>query len=187
MACCLTAPSHYLNQCWLIINKVMWHSSEDIIIRTFEDTNQWSKIENYIYKMALRSPRGQWTNAAWGVDYKKRNINQWRSYFHQIKSINRLVHWLFYLTQNKLPTSSQVVPCKGKSNGSHVFWMRQVAISYLQISVAFWSLHLDLSNLGYIILHPVSLAHVNTNTHTHTHALPIYDTFQELCEWLACA
>ena len=27
MACCLTAPSHYLNQCWLIINKVWWHSS----------------------------------------------------------------------------------------------------------------------------------------------------------------
>ena len=28
IACCLTAPSHYLNQCWLIINKVQWHSSE---------------------------------------------------------------------------------------------------------------------------------------------------------------
>ena len=27
MACCLTAPSHYLNQCWLISN-VEWHSSE---------------------------------------------------------------------------------------------------------------------------------------------------------------
>ena len=25
MACCLTAPSHYLNQCWLIINEVQWH------------------------------------------------------------------------------------------------------------------------------------------------------------------
>ena len=25
MACCLTAPSHYLNQCWLIISKVLWH------------------------------------------------------------------------------------------------------------------------------------------------------------------
>ena len=23
MACCLTAPSHYLNQCWLIISKVL--------------------------------------------------------------------------------------------------------------------------------------------------------------------
>ena len=27
MACCLTAPSHHLNQCWLIIRKVLWHSS----------------------------------------------------------------------------------------------------------------------------------------------------------------
>ena len=28
MACCLTAPSHYLNQCRLIISKVEWHSSK---------------------------------------------------------------------------------------------------------------------------------------------------------------
>ena len=26
MACCQTAPSHYLNQCWLIISEVLWHS-----------------------------------------------------------------------------------------------------------------------------------------------------------------
>ena len=26
MACCLTAPSHYLNQCWRIISEVQWHS-----------------------------------------------------------------------------------------------------------------------------------------------------------------
>ena len=25
MACCLTAPSHYLNQCWLLISKALWH------------------------------------------------------------------------------------------------------------------------------------------------------------------
>ena len=28
MACCLTAPSHYLNQCWLIINEARWHLAE---------------------------------------------------------------------------------------------------------------------------------------------------------------
>ena len=28
MACCLMAPSRCLNQCWLIINRVMWHSSK---------------------------------------------------------------------------------------------------------------------------------------------------------------
>ena len=44
MAWCLTAPSHYLNQHWLI-SKILWHSSGDIIIR----------FENYIYKIALRS------------------------------------------------------------------------------------------------------------------------------------
>ena len=53
MACCLKAPSHYLNQCWLIISKVLWHSSEDIIIRRFEDTN----TKYYIFKITLRSPR----------------------------------------------------------------------------------------------------------------------------------
>ena len=29
MACCLTAPSHYLNQCWLIISEVRWQSPGD--------------------------------------------------------------------------------------------------------------------------------------------------------------
>ena len=28
MACCLTAPSHYLNQCWLMIREVLWHSPD---------------------------------------------------------------------------------------------------------------------------------------------------------------
>ena len=60
MACCLMAPSHYLNQCWLIINKVLWHSPEGIIMRRSEDTNQWNKIENYIFRITFRSPRGQW-------------------------------------------------------------------------------------------------------------------------------
>ena len=30
---CLTAQSHYLNQCWLVISKIHWHSSEGIFIR----------------------------------------------------------------------------------------------------------------------------------------------------------
>ena len=28
MACCLTAPSHYLNQSWFFISKFEWHSSK---------------------------------------------------------------------------------------------------------------------------------------------------------------
>ena len=33
MACCLTAPSHYLNQHWLIISEVQWLSTERIFTR----------------------------------------------------------------------------------------------------------------------------------------------------------
>ena len=33
MAWCRQAPSHYLNQCWLIISQVLWHSSDGIIMR----------------------------------------------------------------------------------------------------------------------------------------------------------
>ena len=33
MTCCLTAPSHYLNQCWLIISEVQWHSYQGSFTR----------------------------------------------------------------------------------------------------------------------------------------------------------
>ena len=33
MACCPSTPSHYLNQCWLIISRVSWHSCEGNFIR----------------------------------------------------------------------------------------------------------------------------------------------------------
>ena len=42
MACCLMAPSHYLNQSWLIISKVLWHSSEGNFIGDTSATIHWS-------------------------------------------------------------------------------------------------------------------------------------------------
>ena len=60
MTCCLTAPSHYLDQCWLVIVEVPWHSSQGIILRRCEDTNQQNEIENCSFKMTSKSPRDQW-------------------------------------------------------------------------------------------------------------------------------
>ena len=40
MACCLTAPSHYLNLCWFIVSKVQWHSSEGNFTRDTSATNR---------------------------------------------------------------------------------------------------------------------------------------------------
>ena len=39
MACCLTAPTHYLNQCWLIISKIQLHSSNGNFTRATSVSN----------------------------------------------------------------------------------------------------------------------------------------------------
>ena len=48
MACCLTAPSHYLNQCWLFISKVKWRSSKDNFTRDTSAINLWNYLKNVI-------------------------------------------------------------------------------------------------------------------------------------------
>ena len=56
MACCLTAPSHYLNQCWLIISKILWLSSKSIMIRRSEDTNQLKKSWKITFIRSYQDP-----------------------------------------------------------------------------------------------------------------------------------
>ena len=40
------APSHYLNQCWLTLNEILWHSFEDTIYFNTEDINTQVLFEN---------------------------------------------------------------------------------------------------------------------------------------------
>ena len=59
MVCCLTVPSHYLNQCWLIVSEVLcqfYRNVEDISIL---DINEF---ENDQFMMTATSPRVQWVN-----------------------------------------------------------------------------------------------------------------------------
>ena len=73
MACCLTAPSHYLNQCWLIISNVQWHSSEGNFTRNNSAIDHWNKLENFLAKISFISPRGQWVNSSPHAAY----MHQW--------------------------------------------------------------------------------------------------------------
>ena len=65
MACCLTALSHWLNQCWLIINEVQWHSYSGNFTRNASTVNHQNLFENYKSKISLKFPRGQWVEALW--------------------------------------------------------------------------------------------------------------------------
>ena len=47
MACCPTAPSHYLNQCWQFIIDVLWHSSESNFTGYIKMIYPWFEFENY--------------------------------------------------------------------------------------------------------------------------------------------
>ena len=56
MACCLTAPSHYLNQCWLIISQVLWHSPEDNLIGIARDIYPWYQLKITDRRLQLHLP-----------------------------------------------------------------------------------------------------------------------------------
>ena len=62
MACCMTAPSHYLNQYWLLIGKVQWHSSESHFEVRAQVTILYNEFENYIPKDSATAPKAQWVN-----------------------------------------------------------------------------------------------------------------------------
>ena len=50
MACCLPAPSHYLNQCWLIIGEVPWHSSQGLSLDDVKRPIDKTKLRTEVLK-----------------------------------------------------------------------------------------------------------------------------------------
>ena len=68
MACCLMAPSHYLNQCWVIISEALWHSSAGNFTGNTQVIYPWNEFENYQFKITATPHRGQWVNSLWLSD-----------------------------------------------------------------------------------------------------------------------
>ena len=81
-ACCLTAPSPYLNQCWLTISEVQWQTpagnfkrtlrlawkfklkSKYFIVSTTSGLERWGYYdrENELSEISFHFPRCQWVN-----------------------------------------------------------------------------------------------------------------------------
>ena len=60
MAWCLTALSHHLNQCLLIITHALWHSPQGNSIRNAQDIYPWHAFENCYFHICLRH---QWVKS----------------------------------------------------------------------------------------------------------------------------
>ena len=79
MACCLRTPSHYLNQCWLIIREVLWYPPQGNFTANaivglsnvfHDDVIKWKHFPRYwpfvrgIHRSPVNSPhKGQWRGA----------------------------------------------------------------------------------------------------------------------------
>ena len=64
MACCLMAPSHYQNQGWLIPIEVLWDAPGVNFTGNAQDVCALNNFENYKFKIAPTSARGQWINSS---------------------------------------------------------------------------------------------------------------------------
>ena len=62
VAWCRQAPSHYLNQCWLI-SEVIWHSPEGDFAGNAQDIYLWYKFGNDWFKITAASAKEQWVKS----------------------------------------------------------------------------------------------------------------------------
>ena len=64
------APSHYLNQCWLIISKVPCHSPDSYFAASAKNNFLYVGFESYIFEIISTSSWRQWVNivifSRWG-------------------------------------------------------------------------------------------------------------------------
>ena len=60
MACCLTAPSRYLNHGWLLISEVLCNLHEIDFTVSAQSAIMCSTFKNCTFKITTASPRGQW-------------------------------------------------------------------------------------------------------------------------------
>ena len=58
------APSHWLNQCWLSISKVLWILYWSNITASNQVSILYNEFENHTFEITAKFPRGQWDNVS---------------------------------------------------------------------------------------------------------------------------
>ena len=119
MTCCLTALSHYLNQCWIIITKVLWHSCECIFTGNIQ----------YIFQAHL-----QGTNESTHL-----GLGTWRKIYWQNDNNNLFICIMFHkMTGAKEmlfgPTAQPFISRLGASIANATSSMTPIAAAILSTS-----------------------------------------------------
>ena len=71
MACCLTEPSHYLNQCWIVVNGIQWQARESNFTVSAKSI---TSIINYTFTKLINSKL--LTTHQWRFSFQNKIKNQ---------------------------------------------------------------------------------------------------------------
>ena len=117
MACCLTQPSHYLNQCLLLMREVLWSSHESSIIASAQATIPYNAFENYI----LRSlPLLTWASESTILEqyYHPTFIVpfQTRPVLHNHTATSHMGQWVNYFGAVLSPNFHSTIPNKTRAS-----------------------------------------------------------------------
>ena len=102
MACYLMAISHYLNQCWLIINIAHWHLAEGNFTEYLNITH-YGVLKKYCYKNMPRMLSANYTELKWW----KWNDSHWTWLIQNTIKIRKIGFKIGHL---RLVCSSQCAP-----------------------------------------------------------------------------
>ena len=127
---CLTAPSHYLNQCWLIINKVQWYLSKSNFTQEIPQPSSlkltWKLlIYNFISNLSGANElnhRSSWARMDNYIPYKSKSVHD-----DVIKGKHFPCYWPFVRGIHRSPVNS---PHKGQWRGALMFSLICLWINY---------------------------------------------------------
>ena len=81
----VTAPSHYLNQCWLLMSEVLWHSSESNSTARAQAIILHNELKKYILKITFTSLWGHCVITVY-TENKTSSLHSWKIQYHGICS-----------------------------------------------------------------------------------------------------
>ena len=101
MDCCLTAPSHYLNLCWITISEVLWHSPEGNFTGNAQDIYLWYEFEITYWRSQLHLPGANELNNLFvrcdSVKFSLDYFIEWKNFANISNKLRPLdwkwIHW----------------------------------------------------------------------------------------------
>ena len=112
------APSHYLNQCWLVISDALWHSSEGNFTGNAQDIHVWYKFDTLRKTKICHNANNVITGGTVGCDNDNlRRCHQWWQSWHYCFSVNLVTDLRSHLPINAVRVlrachHNEVSPCE---------------------------------------------------------------------------